>query len=139
MEGLDIAVSMRLHCLLVMLKTRGDWGDYIPNWLSISATSSLPTVPSLSLSNIWKPSRRVLTCDGCSCERAFSFAMAPGAFDGCERRAAGDGASSAGAAPRGVQLAAVGVELEELLANLEVLLCPCVCLTGDVEGVVWVA
>lgn len=43
----------------------------LPNWLSMSATSSLFTTPSLSLSKIWNPSLSTLTCAGCSWERAF--------------------------------------------------------------------
>lgn len=42
----------------------------LPSWFSMSATSSLFTVPSLSRSKIWKPSRKVRTCAGCSWDKA---------------------------------------------------------------------
>lgn len=43
----------------------------VPSWFSMSATSSLPTTPSLSRSNIWNPSRNSRTCPGCNFETAF--------------------------------------------------------------------
>ncbi len=78
-----------------------------PSWFSMSATSSRPTVPSLSRSRISKPSRSVRTCDGCSCDSALLLAMADAGLgtDGSARGAAA-GASSL-AAPRGVLLPAV--------------------------------
>lgn len=43
----------------------------LPTWVNMSATSSLPTTPSLSRSRIWKPSRSSRTCAGWSFETAF--------------------------------------------------------------------
>lgn len=43
----------------------------------MSATSSLPTMPSLSRSRIWKPSRSILTWAGWSCESALLPALPP--------------------------------------------------------------
>lgn len=99
----------------------------------MSATSSLPTVPSLSRSSIWNPSRSVLTCAGCSCERALPFPMTDGGAAAVRGipLAAGDGRSSTA---RGVRLPVVVVGVE-LFANLEALL-DCPSLEGDADGVV---
>lgn len=53
----------------------------IPSWVIMSATSSLLTDPSLSLSSIWKPSLRTRSCWGCSCDSALPPAAGAGACD----------------------------------------------------------
>lgn len=100
----------------------------LPSWFSMSATSSLFTVPSLSRSKIWKPSRKVRTCAGCSWDKALLWpvidvedAVVTGAGR-CTRgepNISGDGCCVF-AWPLGVRLSVVPVGVDA--ANLEELL-----------------
>lgn len=91
----------------------------VPSWFSMSATSSLFTTPSLSRSRIWKPSRSVRTCGGCSCDSALPWPM--GAVGAAEaprepRDARGDPSMSAAVAGS-CGVSALGVMLSAVLAD----------------------
>lgn len=110
----------------------------LPSWFSISATSSLPTLPSLSLSSIWKPSRSVLTCDGCSCDRLFPCPRAEAPEVVVDDRAGPLAATGAPEPslpkPRGVLLPVVEVGVAALAPYFE-LTDTCGPLAGDPVGV----
>lgn len=120
------------------------WADrclmYLPNWFIMSATSSLLTDPSLSLSRIWNPSLNIRSCCGCSCESAFPPLTGAG---GCDLICTGD-------PNRGeVFLSTTGIGLERLGSGEvgndpggkslprrdEVRWCPA--FVGDAGGVDW--
>lgn len=102
----------------------------------MSATSSRLTTPSQSRSRIWKPSRSVLTCAGCSCESALPFAsgFAVAVRDGGSGLCGNAAIVSAGDCPLGVQLSWVLVGVVGL-ANLDAPLGGAA-LVGDPLGVV---
>lgn len=104
----------------------------------MSATSSLFTDPSLSRSRIWKASRSVLTCEGCSCDSAFPcVAVLETAGRGVMRglgTSSSSGASCTVACRRGVRGSGAGL-VTGLLVNL---MPPSASpgFVGDVDGVV---
>lgn len=113
----------------------------LPSWFSMSATSSLFTVPSLSRSRIWKPSRKVRTCAGCSWDNALLWPVMDvedAVVTGAGRCARGDPNISGDGCcvvvcPLGVRLSVVPVGVDA--ANFEELLVwPD--FDGDAEGVV---
>lgn len=98
----------------------------------MSATSSRLTTPSQSRSSIWKPSRSVRTCAGCSWASAVPLASDLEAVDEADRRLCSGAMGSAGVCALGVQLSCERVLLGVVgRANL-----PAAGLVGDAEGVV---
>jgi hypothetical protein len=106
----------------------------LPSWFNMSAKSSLLTTPSLSRSKIWKPSRNILTCAVCNCDREFPCPKLAGAGAREVCWLWGDEFMSSNCVlPLGVQLSVALVGVLPC-ANLELaLVCPA--FDGDAEGV----